>query len=149
MGAHVADAQNKILAKREMRWLAQCVWTMWGWFCSEIIRSRCSFSPQHPSLMDPMPPDLFQGQNLCHIIHTFKTENLQKSLWLCSTNITRSHYFWLIWWESYFLAKSISFIQLLNFDQEIWPQPQEFAFLNLLDLHVPCLKKKNQLLCCL
>ena len=87
---------NKILAKREMQQIAQCVWTMWGWFCSETIRSHCSFSPQHQSLMDPMPPDLFQGQNLCHIIHTFKTGILQKSLWLCSANITRSHYFLLI-----------------------------------------------------
>jgi len=79
---------------------------------SEAIVGPSGFFTQHPSLMDQLPPDLFQGQNLCHIHHTFKTGILQKSLWLYSANITRSHYFLLMLWASYFLAKFLSFTQL-------------------------------------
>jgi len=73
---------------------------------SEVVVGLSDFFTQHPSLMDQLPPDLFQGQNLCHIHHT------SKSLWLYSANITRSHYFLLILWASYFLAKFVSFTQL-------------------------------------
>ena len=69
------------LEKREMHGIPQCVWTVCSWFCSDTIRSRCwpfwLFKLNIQSLMDQLPPDLFQGQNLCHIHHTFKTGILQ------------------------------------------------------------------------
>jgi len=79
---------------------------------SEVVVGLSDFFTQHPSLMDQLPPDLFQGQNLCHIYHTFKTGILQ-NLFGYILQISQGHTtFLLILWASYFLAKFVSFTQL-------------------------------------
>lgn len=79
---------------------------------SEVVVGLYDFFTQHPSLMDQLPPDLFQGQNLCHIHHTFKTGILQ-NLFGYILQISQGHTtFLLILWASYFLAKFVSFTQL-------------------------------------
>jgi len=57
---------------------------------SEAIVGPSGFFTQHPSLMDQLPPDPFQGQNLCHIHHTFKTGILQ-NLFVYILQISQGH----------------------------------------------------------